>query len=190
MSEKYKSKEPNACYYMTCTVVGWIDVFTRKIYRDIVLESLKYCREKKGFHIYAYVIMTNHIHLIGWVEEPNKMSDVIRDFKRYTAQAILKSIENEPESRREWLLHMFKYFGAGAKNREQYQFWQDGYHPVQLWSDKVIMQKMDYLHLNPVRAGFVNEAFEWKYSSATNYARRPSLLDVEIWWPSNFITVK
>jgi putative transposase len=176
---------------MTCTVVGWIDVFTREAYRQTIIDSLDYCQKHKGLHVKAWVIMTNHIHLIAWVEAPFEMNQVMRDFKRHTAMTILKQIEtNQSESRKEQLLHNFGYFGSLAKNRENYQFWQDGFHPIELWSDQVILQKLNYLHQNPVASGFVSEPQHWRYSSAIDYAEGKGLLDIDLWWPSAFITVK
>jgi putative transposase len=191
MSKKQKAHTDQALYYMTCTVVGWIDIFTRESYRKIVLDSLEYCQKNKGLHLNAYVIMTNHIHLIGWIEAPRQTYEVLRDFKRHTANKVLEAIQQEPESRREWLMHMFKYHGRGAANREIFQFWQVGYHPVELWSDEVIQQKLRYLHENPVRQGLVSQAEHWRPSSACNYhTEAKGLLDIELWWPSKFITVR
>lgn len=174
---------------MTCTVVGWIDVFSRDAYRQTIIDSLDFCQKHKGLHVNAWVIMTNHIHLIGWVEAPFEMNMVMRDFKRHTASTILKQVETNPnESRKELLLHNFSYFGNAAQNRENYQFWQDGFHPIELWSAKVIMQKLDYLHQNPVVAGFVSQPEHWRYSSAIDYVDGKGLLEFDLWWPSSFIT--
>lgn len=174
---------------MTSTIVGWIDVFSRERYRQIIVDSLRYCQKGKKLHVVAFVIMTNHIHLIAWVEAPFEMSAVMRDFKAHTAREILKSIENDIESRKEWLIHVLKFFGNQSANRKTYQFWQDGFHPVQLWSDAVFMQKLNYLHQNPVRAGLVLRAEDWVYSSASNYHNQKGILEVDIWWPSQFITI-
>lgn len=81
---KYKIHNQKGLYFLTLTTVGWIDIFTRAIYRDILVESLNYCIKEKGLVVYGYVIMSNHIHLIAQSEsETQSLSDIIRDFKSF-----------------------------------------------------------------------------------------------------------
>jgi putative transposase len=134
---KYRIYEQQGLNFLTLTIVGWIDIFSRQRYRDIVIESLKYCQQHKGLHIYAYVIMSNHIHLVAQTEG-HELSEVLRDFKKFTANGILKAIQQEPESRREWLLHMFKYFANVQTDNRHHQIWQPDNHPIALWSLPVI----------------------------------------------------
>ena len=176
---RYKILDQTGLNYLTLTVVGWIDIFTRQRYRDIVIESLKYCQENKGLRICGYVIMSNHIHLIVYTEGGNQLSDVLRDFKKFTAVHILKSIEAETESRREWLVYLFRFYAKNTSNTSNHQFWQHDNHPIALWSQKVIWQKLDYIHLNPVRAGIVARPQDYVYSSAGDYyENRKGLLDI------------
>ncbi len=93
MSEKRKTIE-DQLYYVTLTVVGWIDVFTRKEYVYEIINNLKYCQQNKGLEIYAYVIMSNHIHLIARMNNGSKLGELLRDFKSYTAKQIIKMIED------------------------------------------------------------------------------------------------
>ena len=165
---KYRIWEQNGLNYVTLTVVGWIDIFTRQRYRDIVIESLRFCQQKKGLHIMGYVVMSNHLHLIVYTEG-YALSDVLRDFKKFTATQILKSIETEPESRREWLLYMFMFYAKHNSDNRHYQFWQQDNHPILLWTLPVIWQKLTYIHQNPVRAGIVSESTHYVYSSARDY---------------------
>ena len=102
----YKIRNQEAIHYVTFTIVYWIDVFTRPNYRDIIIESLKYCQKEKDLVIYAYVIMSNHVHLIVR-SETGKLSGTIRDFKSFTSKEIIETIKEYPESRREWMLWMF-----------------------------------------------------------------------------------
>jgi putative transposase len=99
MSNRYKIQDPSGMYYMTMSVVGWIDIFSRQRYRDIVIESLKYCQEEKGLNLHAYVIMTNHIHIVASPKAGFILTDIVRDFKKFTAKTIWSSIEKEPETR-------------------------------------------------------------------------------------------
>jgi putative transposase len=93
------------------TVVDWIDVFTRKNHKAAIIDSLRYCIKNKGLNVYAYCLMTNHLHLIANCNEPFELKDVIRDFKRHTVKQVLFQIQNEPESRREWIVKLLKLNG-------------------------------------------------------------------------------
>ena len=180
---RYKIREQQGLNYLTLTVVGWIDIFSRKRYRDIILDSLRYCREHKGLHVVGWVIMSNHLHLIVFTETL-ELSHVLRDFKKFTAFKILESINKEPESRREWLLYMFKYFAAVNPNNRYFQFWQQDNHPIELWSLPVIWQKLNYIHDNPVRAGIVSDPTHFLYSSATDYyCGKNGLLEIDLMEP-------
>lgn len=173
MSNKYKFGDPDGCCW-TCTVLHWIDVFTRNVYKNIVIESLKYCQKNKGLNIHAYVMMTNHIHLIVSRRAEVLLEDVMRDMKKFTSSQILKLLQTEPESRREWMLNIFRYAGEQNSNNTTYQsdsyrIWKQDNHPVSCSTAEILKQKMDYLHENPVRAGFVEKAEDWVYSSAGDY---------------------
>ena len=158
-------------FYLTFTVVGWADVFIRKSYTDELVKNLIYCQNNKGLNIYCYVIMTNHLHMIASREGDLLLSDLIRDFKSYTAKQLITLIlENPQESRKEWLEMIFRYHGKGTKQNKDFAFWQKTSHPVPLWSAGVIEQKVDCIHNNPVRAGFVAEPQEWYLSSASPHS--------------------
>ncbi|SDS05728.1 REP element-mobilizing transposase RayT [Mucilaginibacter mallensis] len=176
----YIIRDQQAIYYMTFTIVGWIDVFSRKSYRDIFIESLKYCQQHKGLHLHAYVMMSNHIHLIVSVDEGSSISDFVRDCKKFTAKRILDDIENSTiESRKAWMLHEFKYYASRHSRNEKYQLWAHDNHFVELSSPAFTQQKIDYIHQNPVRAGLVYRAEDYVYSSASNYAGIDQIIDVD-----------
>ena len=178
MSTGYKIGKDDHAYFVTLTVIDWVDIFTRKIYRDIILESLTYCRQEKGLRVWAYVIMSNHVHCI--LSSPHcNLSNIIRDFKRYTAIKILKSIRAQPESRRDWMLKRFEFAAKSSVRNGQHQFWMHNNHAEKLVSRKFVAQKLHYIHLNPVRAGWVEHTDEWMYSSARNYANKTSLIEID-----------
>lgn len=179
MSTSYHIKDENALYYLTFAVVSWVDVFSKNNYRDIVIESLKYCRREKGLLLYGYVIMTNHLHLIVKAKEGFKLSAIIRDFKKFTSKKCLEEIQNIPESRREWMLQIFKNAGKSNPNNEKYQFWQQDNHPIELYSGEVIKQKLNYIHNNPVRSAIVSNVEDYLYSSARNYAKLDYLIEID-----------
>ncbi|RTY85985.1 transposase [Flavobacterium sp. GT3R68] len=178
MKEGYVIRDQTLPHFITATVVDWIDVFTRKSYRDSVIDCLDYCIENKGMVLYGYVIMSNHIHLIVQSND-GKLSDLIRDFKKFMAKTILEKIQTEPESRREWMLERFKLAAESHSRNKNYQFWQYGNHAEEIYTNKFMWSKLDYIHLNPVRAGIVENASEYIYSSASNYVSDKGLLKIE-----------
>lgn len=127
MSTKYKATTTDEAYFITITTVGWIDVFTRLNQKRTIIEALNYCQRTKGLEIYAYCLMSSHIHLLCKATNDYILSDVIRDFKKFTSKSIIKTIINEPESRREWLLDYFQKACQHLKREQQFKVWQDGY---------------------------------------------------------------
>ena len=178
MSTGYKIEAQDGVYFLTFQVVKWIDLFTRSGYRDIVIESLKYCRENKQFHIFAYVVMSNHVHLLAQ-SGTGKMSDSIREFKSFTARKLIEAIATETESRREWMLNLFEFSAKQHKRNEKYQLWTHENHAEFGYSEKFMQQKINYIHDNPVRAGIVAKPEDFVYSSAGSYAGMKGLLDVD-----------
>jgi len=177
MPDGYQIKDQNALYFLTFQVVGWVDIFTRKTYRDIVIESFKYCRTNKQLKIFSYVIMSNHVHCILSCE--NNLSDTIRDFKKHTSKSILKEIENQSESRREWLKMIFKYHAKYNKRNKNFQFWTQENHAVELSNTEMIESRVNYIHQNPVRAGIVQNEHDYLYSSARNFAGLDSVIEID-----------
>ena len=158
----------DALYFLTLTIVDWVDIFTRDEYKIWLTDQIIYCQKNKGLELFAYVIMTNHIHFVARVDEGLSMSDFLRDFKSYTAKGLIdKIVNNQTESRKEWMLSHFADKGNQNPLNKKWQLWQNGSHPTLLYSNDVINQKINYIHQNPVRAGFVNEPHEYLYSSAS-----------------------
>jgi REP element-mobilizing transposase RayT len=178
MKEGYVIRDQTLPHYITATVVDWIDIFTRQTYRDSIIESLDYCIKNKGMILYGYVIMSNHIHLIIQSED-GKLSDLIRDFKKFTSKNILDKIQVVPESRKEWMLERFKLAAEKHTRNKNYQFWQYGNHAEEIYTNKFMWSKLDYIHLNPVRAGLVEKASQYIYSSSSNYINDSGLLEIE-----------
>jgi REP element-mobilizing transposase RayT len=173
----YIIRDQSKAHFITATVVDWVDVFSRKAYRDCIIESLDFCIKNKGMILYGFVIMSNHIHLIIQSDK-NKLSDLIRDFKKFTAKTILHKIETEPESRADWMLKRFVFACKSHSRNEKYQFWQYGNHPEEIFSEKFFWSKLDYIHLNPVRAGIVAKASHYVYSSASNYVNDNGIITI------------
>jgi len=165
MSEKYKTIE-GGLYFVTFSIVGWIDLFIRRIYQDILVENITFCQEFKGLELYCYCIMPSHVHWIA-SRKHGKIGDLLRDFKSYTAKELIKAIRiNKVESRKEWIIEQFQRFGTLSPQKQIYQVWKHDNHPFWLESARMIDQKTNYIHNNPVEAGFVNDPYEWRLSSA------------------------
>ena len=179
MKEGYVIRDQSLPHFLTATIVDWVDVFSRKNYRDTVIECFDFCIKNKGMILYSYVIMSNHIHMIVQSND-SKLSDLIRDFKKFTAKAILVKIQTEPESRREWMLERFKLATESHSRNKKYQFWQLGNHAEEIYSEKFMWSKIDYIHFNPVRAGIVLNPQDYTHSSASNYVEGKGILNVEV----------
>jgi len=180
MSRKYKFLNPEGIYFVSFATVYWIDVFVREIYFETMVQSLEFCRKNKGLELFAYCILPSHIHLL-FRDKNNDPSNLIKEIKTFTSKALQKQIsENMTESRREWLLWMFERAGKKNSNVKNRQFWQQHNKPIELWSNKVIEQKLDYIHNNPVESGFVTEPHHWKYSSAKNYADEIGQIEIDL----------
>lgn len=180
--DRYTITDQNGCYFLTFTVVDWVDVFIRPVYKQIIVDSLNFCIEKKGLTVFSWCLMTNHIHLIAEAKSGFKLSEIIRDFKKFTARSILTAIADEPESRKDWMMYRFEYAGKFMKRIEKYHFWQDGNHAVYLDPHKPEMfeTRLNYTHDNPVRAGIVEKAEDYLYSSAKDYAGVKGLVEVTL----------
>ena len=181
MSTKYKATIPDAVYFVTITTVEWIDVFIRPAQKFLLIDSLSYCQEHKGLKIYAFCIMSNHIHMICQADEGRVLCDIMRDFKKHTSKQIVRNIIEYPESRRRWMLDIFKKACSHLNRNQTYKVWQNGYHAEIVFSDWFLIQKLNYIHNNPVAAQIVEQATEYIFSSAKNYANMGGILDIEIY---------
>ena len=162
------------------TVVDWVDVFTRKEYCYDTVDSFKYCQENKGLEIYAWCIMSSHLHIICRAKVGFMLSDIIRDFKKFTAKKIINRIIDEPESRRDWLLYRFEYAAKYKKQNTKYMFWKKDNHTILLDTNKMMQQRLNYIHNNPVEAGIVDEPEHYVFSSARDYAGIKGLLKLKM----------
>ena len=172
-------------YFTTSTVIDWMDVFTRPTYKHIVIDSLRYCQENKGLEIYAWVLMTNHLHMIvgmsDYKSDKASIGDVLRDFKKFTSKGIVKAIvDNQQESRKEWLMDRCWFRGANDSKIKNYKFWQDGSYIETIYTYEFLVEKLNYIHNNPVRQEIVDRPEQYLYSSARNYSGDKGLLDVMI----------
>lgn len=179
MSHKYKFQNLEGLYFVTSSIINWIDIFTREDYSQIIIESLDYCRKKLGMEIYAWCLMPSHLHLIIRVQG-SKPELILGKFKEFTSKRIQLAVKQNPiESRKDWLVLMFEKAAFESSNVKTGKLWQAGNHPIELWSPEVISQKVEYTHMNPVEAGLVFEPQHWKYSSAIDYSGGKGVLEID-----------
>ncbi|MCX2744392.1 transposase [Mangrovivirga sp. M17] len=179
MDKGYKIRDQNGLYFVTFAVVEWVDVFTRRNYAEIVVDSLIFCQKNKGLEIYAWCLMSNHLHLIVAAKKGFNLSDILRDFKKYTAKEIISAINNNhSESRRNWMLWIFKQAGSKNNKNNSFQFWRQNNQPKELITNQFKDQKLDYIHNNPVESGLVKRPEDYVYSSASNYSGEQGLIDI------------
>ena len=181
MSRNHKFHNPKGLYFISFAVVEWLDVFTRREYKDIVVDSLNYCIKEKGIEILAWCIMTNHVHLVFRAVAKLEPQQILGDFKRHTSKKIVKAIqENQQESRRNYLLSIFRKSDDKTSNVARFQFWRHDNKPIELWSNKVIKEKIQYIHYNPATAGIVFRAEDYMYSSAIEKGLANQILIADI----------
>jgi len=178
---KYSISDKAGCYFVTFTGIHWIDIFSRKEYRDIIVDALNYCIAEKGLVVYAWVIMSNHIHLVITTKsDDGNISDIIRDFKKHTSKEITKAIQLIPESRKEWLLNAMSKEAKRIGRATYYKLWKDDNHAITIDGKIVgIKDRINYVHDNPVRNGLVEEQWNYVYSSAKDYQGKKGLVNIE-----------
>ncbi len=179
MSEKYKFHDDYGIYFVTSTVTNWIDLFTRKELKRIIVDSLQFCQSSKGLVIHAWCLMPSHLHIIVSSRDQH-LSDIMRDFKKFTAKKIIKELGLINESRKNWLFQAFQEAGKHMNRIQKYKVWQDGNHPISLESNYFVDQKLSYIHQNPVESEIVEEPEQYLHSSARDYAGIKGLLEVEL----------
>jgi REP element-mobilizing transposase RayT len=169
MSRKYKAYSIENPFFITLTVIDWVDLFTKREYKDIICSTLNFLVDNRKVQIIGYVIMSNHIHVIIYSHE-FPLYSLIKSFKRHTHHEFLKVIDSFKESRKHWLLPKFKFAAKGISS--DYKIWQEGYHAIELYNETILEQKLEYIYQNPVRAGWVESPEEYFYSSARSDAHK------------------
>jgi putative transposase len=159
----YKIRNKNEIHFLTLTVVQWFDVFTRKDYRDIFIDSVKYCQGNKGLLIHGWCVMSNHIHLMSSAIN-HDLSDIMRDLKKFTSKKIIDAIgKNEHESRKEWMLPIFAQQGLTNSRNSDSQFWIQDNQPKECYSPEFTVQKLNYSsardYYNKKNCGLLKIAF-------------------------------
>lgn len=174
--DRYRIVEIHKPHFMTCTVVQWLPLFSSRTTAQFLLDSMVFMQEYRGVIIYAYVILENHLHLIA---EGDNLAKKMGQFKSYTARCIIDYLEEKKATN---TLKMLNFYKLRYKADRDHQLWQEGSHPIAILNMDVMRQKVQYIHKNPVKRGFVDEPLHWRYSSARNYAGQEGLIPVTTKW--------
>jgi putative transposase len=172
---RYVITEPGRPHFLTCTVMEWLPVFTRPETVHILLDSWRHQRANEGLRLYGYVILENHIHFIAQAE---RLNQCVSSFKSFTARRIIDHLE---ANRVERLLTRLRFSKRAHKDDREYQFWQEGSHAELIFNESVMREKLDYIHANPVKRGYVDKPEHWRYSSARNYVGEMGLIEIDRW---------
>jgi REP element-mobilizing transposase RayT len=173
---RYKFGEAEYPHFLTCTVVGWLPVFTRPETVQILLDSWQFLQDQNRIVLLGYVVLENHVHFIASAED---LANEVGDFKSYTARRIIDYLS---ERHVRTLLDGLEHHKVRHKIDRQFQLWQEGSHPKIIETEAMMRQKLEYIHNNPVKRGYVDDPEHWRYSSARNYAGRESLVSVTVDW--------
>jgi len=173
---RYTIYEPTHPHFVTCTILNWLPIFTRKESTQIIFDSLTYLQANENLKLYAYVILENHLHMIV---QSDDLSKTMQHFKRHTARQILNMLK---EQKVHTILDQFKFYKRAHKSKTTYQVWQEGFQPILMRDDKTMINTIKYIHHNPVKRGYVNDETHWLYSSAREYEGFDGNVEVEHFW--------
>jgi len=173
---RYKVYEPTHPHFITCTVLHWIPLFTRPESVNILFESFRHLQQHDNFKLFAYVILENHLHLVAASDD---ISQSIKKFKSYTAKALLELLH---ANKAKTILDQLAFYKKAHKTETSYQVWQEGSAWKLIQSEEMMIERINYIHNNPLKRGYVDEAAHWRYSSARNYENKEGLIDVKRMW--------
>lgn len=172
----------DACYFLTLNTVDKIDVFVRPAYKQVVVDALNYFIETQGLVIYAWALMTSHLHLVVRPKEATAPAHFERDFKKFTTPLILKALEMEMDFRREWMMQHFEGYGKPFGRIEKFHLWQNCSSPLRVDCEQpsYVLDRIAHIHENPVRELIVEQPEAYLHSSARDYAGMRGLVNVRV----------
>jgi len=169
---RYKVIHEERPHFFTSTIVNWLPLFASPAIVDIIIDSWKFLQTERSIVFYAYIIMENHLHFIA---SGAKLGDRIAQFRSFTARQIIDHLVAKKAST---VLNILEWSKKDFKTDRKYQVWQEGSHPEMISSQEMMIQKIEYIHYNPVKRGYVDEPVHWRYSSARNYADLEGIIEV------------
>ncbi|MEX0165071.1 transposase [Pseudomonas brassicacearum] len=173
---RYVITEPEKPHFLTCTLMEWLPLFIRPYLVDHLLGCWRYQQTHQNLQLFGYVVLENHLHFVA--QAPN-LSTCLCQFKSFTARQIINDLQSKGAER---ALQRLRFSKRAHKQDRVYQLWQEGSHAEQVYSEAVMRQKLDYIHFNPVKRGYVELPEHWRYSSARNYAGMEGLIEIQRWY--------
>ena len=173
---RYRTHNPDEAHFLTCVVVGWLPVFSRPEAAELVLDSLRFLIREGGLVVHGWVLMENHLHLIAKAAD---LSAEMARLKSFTGRQIVDLLKQRGDRLLLRLLHELK---DKERTNRPYQLWQEDNHPQLIQGDAMMEQKLEYMHNNPVRRGYVDDPGHWRYSSARDYDGVVGLLPIDTGW--------
>ncbi|HTX19135.1 MAG TPA: transposase [Bacteroidota bacterium] len=173
---RYKIYNEGQPHFLTATIVEWIPLFTNPDITSLVLDSLRFLQRERRVALYAYVIMEHHFHQVASSPE---LKSTVKEFKSFTARKIIDYVQDRGFV---GLLEKLHDAREAHKRKSEYQVWQEGSHPQEIYGEKMLIQKIDYTHDNLIRRDCVYETRHWRYSSARNYEGTDGLLRIKTDW--------
>ena len=173
-SRTYKIYEEQYPYFITCNLRFGLPLFSNPSAVAVMLENLQFLQDERQIRLIAYVIMGNHFHAIL---HGSDLTNKIGQFKSYSARRIIDLFRLNQHTR--WLKRL-KSLKPSHKSDSEFQLWEGGFHPKQIIGDQMMNQKINYIHQNPVKRGYVDAPEHWRYSSARNYAGSEGLISVDL----------
>jgi REP element-mobilizing transposase RayT len=173
---RYRIFETEYPHFLTNTVVAWLPIFVHASFVEIIFDSWRFLQRERGVRIFGYVILENHLH---WIASAEGLAEQIGRFKSFTARRIFDGLEKRGFAT---LLEELRFFKLRHKIDQTFQLWQEGSHPQQIQNEEMMRQKLEYMHNNPLRRGYIDDPLHWRYSSARSYAGAKGLIDVDTDW--------
>jgi REP element-mobilizing transposase RayT len=180
MSGENHIHSKQAGYFITFDTVDWVDVFIRPVYKQVIVHTLNHFIDNKGLNLFAWCLMTNHLHLVAQAKDGFVIADIEKEFKAFTNNKILEALDTEPETRREWMMKRFENVGNILGLLKKFQVWQNSNNPsfIDMRKTDQLIDHISLIHENPVRDRFVDSASEYPYSSARDYAGMKGLVKI------------
>lgn len=171
---RYKITNKASPHFLTLTINNWLPVFTRPSTTKIIYAAWQQLQQESSFKLYAFVILENHLH---FVSQSDNLDRDLKYFKGRTARYILDYLM---QNRVDFLLEQLAFRKKTHKKQSRYQFWQEGSKPKLVESCDILRQKVDYIHQNPVKRGYVALPEHWLHSSAGIYQGVSAELGVDV----------
>ena len=172
---RYTITEPQTAHFVTCTIIDWLPLFSSPEVVQIIFDSWSFLRNEGDFKLYGFVVLENHLHFIA---QSDDLTRSVSRFKSYTARQI---IDGYIAQKAYGILDRLAFGKKQHKHDRDHQFWQEGSHPELIQSDVVMREKLEYIHNNPAKRGYVDLAEHWRYSSARCYQGEDGLIELDIW---------